>query len=205
MKSISFVSVAAITMLAIVAASGACAEDAAKSDAYAQRMFAGKIGKPKSHACFARVYDAAHLAKHPKQKVRAMTLLVTAEKVPEDEKLNYSFSLGVAFRDRPGKFTSGGSCGHPVASEVSADKLQIGCGVDCDGGGLSIELANHDKSILARLDRIRIWRNDKPDDEEALSLEAGADDGVFRLDRVSLDQCRSLMANDKERSAMLQK
>ena len=133
-----------------------------------------------------------------------MTLLVTAETVPEDKALNYSFRLGLKFRDRQGNFDSSGDCGHPAASEISADKMQLGCGVDCDGGGISVELAHADKSMLIRLERIRIWQNYKPDDE-GLDLSGGADDRVFRLDRAKLDECRSLVTDRKELAAMRHK
>ncbi|WP_213288494.1 hypothetical protein [Bradyrhizobium sp. sGM-13] len=36
----------------------------------------------KTYACFVRRYDANHLAQHPKQKISAMKLLVTAEDAP---------------------------------------------------------------------------------------------------------------------------
>ncbi len=197
-------SMAALALLALVAAGDAeaRAEDAGKDNGFAKRLFAGPVGTDsKSNACFTRHYDTSHLAQHRLQKIRAMTLLITAEVVPEDKLLNYSFRLGLSFRDRPGKFNSSGDCGHPMTSEVSADKLQLGCGVDCDGGGISVELARADKSTLIRLDRIRIWHDNKPDDE-GLDLSGGADDRVFRLDRADLDECRALITDRKELAAM---
>jgi hypothetical protein len=53
-------------------------------------------------------------------------------------------------------------------------KMQFGCGVDCDGGGISIELNKDHKFTLVRLERIRIWRNNKPDDEGSTSQAASA-------------------------------
>lgn len=41
-------------------------------------MYAGAPGN-KAYACFVRRYDAEHLARHPKQKVAAMKLLISAE------------------------------------------------------------------------------------------------------------------------------
>ena len=64
--------------------------DKAKAAAFDGRMFGGPLGA-KTHACFVRRYDAGHLAQHPKQKVSAMKLLVTAEEAPEDKVINYSF------------------------------------------------------------------------------------------------------------------
>jgi len=159
-------SIAAIAALAMLAAgvSGARAEDNAKLDQYAQRLFAGKIAaKGKSYACFTRRYDVAHLAKHPEQKVTVMRLLVSAETLPEDKQLNYSFQLAIEYRDRKGKFETSGSCGHPSALEQSRDKMHLGCGVDCDGGGISIEMANDDKSTLISIDRVAVWDNTKPE------------------------------------------
>ena len=204
-------SVAAFAVLLALIGYGAPARaaDDAKgehgSDAYAKRLFAGNFAKhDKSYACFVRHYDAAHLAKHPLQKVSVMKLLVTAERDPEEKTLGYSFRLGVNFRQRPGNFDSSGSCGHPMPSEAAADKLHLGCGVDCDGGGITAELANGDKSAFVRLDSIRIWRNNKPE-EEGLELSGGADDRVFRLDRVKLNECKSLVADRKELAAMRHK
>lgn len=215
MKRFSWANVAVITMLSVTSAmvtGTARAEDApseaptaAQSESFTKRLFAGKVTKKKSYACFVRRYDAAHLAAHSLQKVNGMKLLVTAEKDPEAETLQHSFRLGVSFRHRRGHFDSSGGCGSPMSSQVSADKLQIGCGVDCDGGGVSIEMAKTDNAVLVRLDRVRIWQNNKPDEEDALALEGGADDRVFRLDRADLEDCRALVADRKELAAMRHK
>ena len=66
-------------------------------------MFGGPLSQ-KTYACFVRRYDASHLAQHPKQKVSAMKLLVTAEDAPEDKTVNYSFRLGFKYRHRAGNF-----------------------------------------------------------------------------------------------------
>src|SRR5262245_40734402 len=202
---------AAIAVATLVAAGvtilagGSPARAAESEDGFASRLFAGNLGKEaKSYACFVRVYDAAHLKQHPLQKVGAMKLLLTAERMPEDEALNYSFRLGVSFRHRPGDFDSSGDCGHVKTSESEQGKTQLGCSVDCEGGGITVELARDDKSTLVRLDSIRIWRNNKPD-EDGFPLSGGADDRVFRLDRASLDRCRSLVTDRQELAAMRRK
>lgn len=200
--------VAAVTLITAavttLAAGGSPAAEESENS-FASRLLAGNLDKEaKSYACFVRVYDAAHLKQHPLQKVGAMKLLLTAEQVPEDEALNYSFRLGVSFRHRPGDFDSSGDCGHIKASESEQGKTQLGCSVDCDGGGITVELVRDDKSTLVRLDSIRIWRNNKPD-EDGFPLSGGADDRVFRLDRASLDKCRSLVTDRQELAAMRRK
>src|SRR6476620_3205792 len=122
MKTLWFVAVAAC-----IAGANACyaqeAVDKAKAATFDNRMFAGPLGQ-KTYACFVRRYDAGHLAQHPKQKVSAMKLLVTAEIPPEENTTNYSFRLGVQYRHRPGKFDSSGSCGHVVA-EDRGDEIRL--------------------------------------------------------------------------------
>ena len=105
-----------------------------------------------NYACFVPSYDAAHLAAHPKQKVSAMKLLVTAEKIPEDAKLNHAFDLGVKYRTRKGDFNSSGECGHVKI----ARRRQQGadCSVDCDGGGFS-GLAVDEQHVCAAAARTR--------------------------------------------------
>ncbi len=132
----------------LAAATGFAGNPAVADDspdiAFAKRMFAGSAPQPKGYACFVRRYDAAHMAQHPLQKVTVMKLLVTAEMVPDDKVLEYSFRLGVNFRDRPGDFDSSGDCGHAAAAKVPDDAetvmpagVDISCGVDCDGGGVT--------------------------------------------------------------------
>jgi hypothetical protein len=71
--------------------------DKAKATAFDAQMFGGPLSH-KTYACFVRRYDANHLARHPKQKVSAMKLLVTSEDAPEDKTVNYSFRLGFKYR-----------------------------------------------------------------------------------------------------------
>lgn len=193
--------------LGAAAAEEAAGPDAAAKQAFAGRLFAGKIADKKSYACFVRRYDAAHLARHPLQKVTGMRLLVDSEPGAEGDGRGYNFRMGVTFRDKSGRFESGGSCGVHFDDD-KAGTLMLGCGVDCDGGGIGVEMAKGDKddAVLLKLERVRIWKpDDTSDDDDFQSLSAGADDGTFRLDRVALDECRSLVSDKDERSAMFGK
>jgi hypothetical protein len=208
----SSAAVAAFTMIAALGADSLAARaqnddkvDPKQDADYAKQIFAGNVATPKAYACFVRHYDAEHLAQHPLQKVSVMKLLVTAEKVPEDVALNYSFRLGVNFKQRAGDFDSSGDCGHIHASETPTGSVQLGCGVDCDGGGINATLSPDKKSIVVRLERIRIWRANKLDEEAGLSLQGGADDRIFRLDRTNLNDCASLADDRKELAAMRHK
>jgi hypothetical protein len=177
--------------------------DKARADAFDVRMFAKVPGK-KAYACFVRRYDPDHLARHRQQKVSAMKLLMTAEIPPEEQTTNYSFRLGLKYRHRSGDFDSSGSCGHIVA-EDTGHEIRFGCGVDCDGGGINVAMSKDDKSAIIRLERVRIWQNGKPDEELHDSLVAGADDKIFRLDRVDNKECASLVTDRKELAALRRK
>ena len=192
-------------------AGAACAQDdvhireatKAEAEAFSERVFAGPPGR-KLHACFVRRYDADHLARRPKQKVAAVKLLMSAEYDNEIRDLRYSFRLGFKYRHRSGDFDSSGSCSHAVF-ENSGNEIRFGCSVDCEGGGIGVALSKDDKSAIVRLARVRVWQSNKPDDDAEESLVAGADDKIFRLDRIDNRECASLVTDRKELAALRHK
>ena len=183
----------------------AVADEQQDETSFAKRVFADNLDKTTEYACFTRHYDAQHMAQHPLQKVSVMKLLVSAERDPEDKKLAYSFRLGVNFRNRPGDFDSSGDCAHLTGDDAAKEKVDFGCGVDCDGGGISINLAKDNASVIVKLESIRIWKGKDYDEDAATSLNAGADDKMFRLDRTNVNDCASLAMNRKELAAMRHK
>ena len=196
---------AAVAALPALAGPAAADEQQDATD-FAQRVFADNLDKPTEYACFSRHYDAEHLAAHPLQKVGAMRLLVSAERDPEDKTLRYSFRLGVNFRNRPGDFDSSGDCAHLTGDDAAKQKVDFGCGVDCDGGGFGIDLAKDNASVLVRLDAaIRIWKGKNYDEDASTALKAGADDKLFHLDRANINDCASLAMDRKELAAMRHK
>ncbi|BBB98029.1 MULTISPECIES: hypothetical protein [Bradyrhizobium] len=177
--------------------------DKAAAAAFDNRMFAGPPGA-KAYACFVRRYDENHLAQHPKQKVSAMKLLGSAEDPPEDKATNYSFRLGVTYRHRSGNFDSSGYCNHAIAAE-SGREIRFECGVDCEGGGITVGVSRDNRSAIARLGRIMVWNRNKPDDDAGEALFAGADDKIFRVDRVDLGECAEPVTDRKELAALRHK
>lgn len=174
-----------------------------ETEAFNARMYAGTPGKT-AYACFVRRYDAEHLTRHPKQKVAAMKLLVSAEIDSEDKQLHNSFRLGFRYRHRSGDFDSSGSCHHVVFTRDGGE-VRLGCGVDCEGGSIGVALAKDDKSAIVRLASVRVWLHNKPDDEAERSLVAGQDDGIFRLDRADNSECAALVTDRKELAALRHK
>jgi len=173
--------------------------DQSRADTFDKKMFMRPPGN-KAFACFMRRYDAEHLARHPKQKAAAMKLLVAAEIAEGETRLSYSFHLGVNFRRRAGDFKSSGYCNHATAKD-DGQEIRFACGVDCEGGGISVALSKDDKSAIVRLERIVLWKNGKPDDKDETEL-AGAGDRIFRLDRVDAQECASLLTDSEEVAAL---
>ena len=103
----------------------------------------GKEGKlaeilaptPGERACFANTYDAAHLKNHPEQKVTAMLFQLQYYKHEPDEyfpqgQRYYYFRVSINLRGTDERLYSSGECSQWEGS--------IFCGVDDDGGGLTI-------------------------------------------------------------------
>jgi hypothetical protein len=176
----------------------------AEADAFTARIYAG-APHDKAYACFVRRYDAEHLARHPKQKVASMKLLISAEINKEDKQLHNSFRLGFRYRHRSGDFDSSGSCGSHVVLRNHDGEVRLGCGVDCEGGGIEVALSKDDKSAIVRLDQVRVWQNNKPDEEAEQSLVAGSDDKIFRLDRTDNSECERLVTDREELAALRRK
>jgi hypothetical protein len=182
------------TCLSLLASAAVAApREEARLANFAKRMFAAKSFDKKTVACFARVYDAAHLAHHPKQTVSGMTMLISAEKLQDDDGLSYAYRLGLNFRNRTGDYASDMDCGHARASETKRGSVNIGCSDGCEGGGIEIALAPDAKAVIVKVDSIAVWPAANPEDQDAqFEFKGGGDDRVFRLERVDTEMCRSL-------------
>ena len=154
-----------------------------------QLLFGRLIGPGKTHACFQRVYDAAHLAQHPQQKLRAMNLLFTGERafgiVP-----SYSLAMAATFRDVAAPFVSSGSCQWtPDAAAAGKSVGAIRCAVAYDGVGLDVAIKDSHAVVVSIPQTARLRGADSPLDED---YRFGADDKVFLLERTALKNCLAL-------------
>jgi hypothetical protein len=198
-----------LTTLPLVAALAAALPFAAHADeigpaeakAFDARVFGGPAGN-KATACFVRRYDASHLAQHPKQKVAAVKLMITAENHAGEE-TSYAYKAGFQLRNRPGNFDGGSSCGHMIADEGTKE-IRFTCDVECGGGGLDIAMSKDNKSAIVHLEVIGVTDRKHPK-RDAVTLEGGADDKVFRVDRVDNAECAELMPGHKEVASLQHK
>lgn len=194
---------AGLSLLASVAVA-APRQDAKLAD-FAQRMFATKSFDQKTSACFVRTYDAAHLARHRRQTVTAMKMLVSAEKLDDDGQLSYSYELGMNFRDRQGDYLSSFECGHARASDQKRGSVDVRChGDGCEGGdGVVVALAPDSKALMVKIDSVSLRNASKPkDSDDYFAFEGSTGNHVFRLERVDLEKCKSLNRDGNEVAAL---
>jgi hypothetical protein len=127
--------------------------------------------------CYARVYDSAHLAKHPDQLITAVELCLH----PGDGGAP-DFTLEIK---RRGDIKALHALG-PCRSGREGSTRGLSCNVESDGGGVYVEFPSPAGDyVLMYLERIRMQEYGKEaDDETGTEVTAGKDDKVFRLDRV---------------------
>lgn len=188
--------------LPVLAVLGIAVETAAADDDFYVKLKALLPPASGAQACYARTYDAKHLAEHPKQKVSAIMLYLryvldaeeeralTGTSTSDPDAFRYDFTLAATFRNRPETVYASGQC---------SSTESIFCGVECDGGGVELEPhpAEHG-ALLVRLDRgsgfIRMTPGCGDELEDAVLLESGADDKVFKLKAAPVAQCAAMQA-----------
>ncbi|HRF09317.1 MAG TPA: hypothetical protein PL193_11855 [Xanthobacteraceae bacterium] len=151
--------------------------------------------------CYGRVYDASHLAKHPKQLVTSLhvfrdldpdqntedTPQTREEVLKNDGEGGVNVSAFVRFKNRKGVFWNGLTC------NKSADGKFVRCGIDCDGG--SFELRTRGKNLHLTNEGFVLIGGCGASEEEyenQLSFLPGADDKTFLLEPLPLAQCAAL-------------
>lgn len=160
---------------------------AVSGTAFAQDSLAKFLPKKEgATACFRRVYDSAHLAKHKDQTVVEMGFRISYV-VARDEDYGegasyYAFQLLAKRKGDERELKADGVC--------SETKGRIFCGVECDGGGLYLK-SRGEKSILldfGESDGI-LMSVGCTEDEGTEVLRPGKDDKSFRLDRLQASHC----------------
>lgn len=140
---------------------------------------------PGRSACYARRYDAAHLRKHPDQKVTALALRIAYRREAPDTanpagQRYYDFTASVTLRGRKALLTSG---------ECALREGAIVCGIECDGGGFGLTKEAQGTLLLdlTRFGRLRLGMS--CDERNHPELEPGRDDKRFRLQAAAAAQC----------------
>lgn len=183
---------ACLSLLALQVGAGVAA---AQSDVV--RIFGRDPGQGPAYACFIRSYTKAHLASHPDQNVTAMMAFVSRQDGPDGY---YATSLQVNFRQLIKPFQVSGSC-----SESSDGKHSLSCGVECDGGSLSVRVKNEQSILVDIPESVRIFDPSASDEFADLPKRArfGSDDKLFRLDRAALSDCVPIIYDEELKAKVI--
>lgn len=196
---------AVVLLCALAFASEARAQTPAPAEdhGFETRIFGHVLAADRAHACFARVYDAAHLARHPQQNVRVMRLLVSGRL--DSGHASMALDFDTKFRAKGIDLQTSGSCGSVRDLARAGEGGSVAhCGVDCDGGSIDIAL-KEENSVLVTIPNGEALSYDDAGVTPKASLlrrRFAADDKVFRLDRAPLTDCLPLAADDDDKRAM---
>jgi len=195
MKGIVKLAALLATLGLALSLSGTAQSGAADENAAYAKLKALLPPGPNAKLCLSRNYDARHMKRHPKQTVTKVvlylryvplsdadaTLVSTENGGTEKRAFRYDFTLAATVKGK-GTYYAAGDC---------ASAEGIGCGVDCDGGGIEIEPLAGKESVLMRLERIRMTPGCEGEGSE-VDLEGGEDDKVFKLGAAPLSVCKKV-------------
>jgi hypothetical protein len=152
-------------------------------------------------ACFGRVYDAAHLKAHPKQKVARIFFLYGHDPVsrPNEEPManadtSYNGFLTTTVRGAKTPQWAGGWCNHESEDGKSGP---IRCGMDCDRTMASLKLDDKGRLILTDVSSdlyLDAGSQDELGEDEYDRQALGSEDDNFRLDPMPAATCQAEFA-----------
>lgn len=152
-------------------------------------------------ACFGRVYDAAHLKAHPKQKVARIFFLYGHDPVsrPNEESTanadtSYNGFLTTTVRGAKTPQWAGGWCSHESEDGKSGP---IRCGMDCDRTMASLKLDDKGRLILTDVSSdlyLDAGSEDELGEAEYDRQALGSEDDNFRLDPMPAATCKAEFA-----------
>jgi len=166
-----------------------------------------------STACFTRVYDAAHLRAHPKQKTAAITVWMKYENFGGTPPVTgLAISLAVKQQGDPAAMYSQGGCDYQkTANRDTSDHVLIKtypkeAGFICmqsarpdvfaavsaeEGGYLILDRGKGRDTLMVYLGDILIMVK-RANRGKPIDMEFGADDRVFLLRRTDMKDCAAV-------------
>lgn len=144
--------------------------------------------------CYGRDYSALHLAQHPDQTVRNISLLVLPEKQTSGQP--FSFVIGARFRGSVAEAYAFGTCGW--SSDENDPPGVLRCAAECGGQTFSIRANEAGRALLV------LGGEGQPGSIEfnstcgaepgAIELKSGIDDQMFALVERPSSECSDLLA-----------
>lgn len=171
---------------------GATPVHARGSSAFVTQLLGQSPGPGKTFACFARRYPDAHLASHAAQNVAGMEILVTNY---GGHQPTYQLRMGFNFKGRTEQLTTVAECG-------SRDPAGPNGAATCAGptdGETKLHLEGRNALLVTLPSGIHLWKPGPPDPKHTVNDAFGADDRLFRLDRLPTSRCIDQAFEDEKR------
>ncbi|MCB1535612.1 MAG: hypothetical protein KDJ44_13010 [Rhodoblastus sp.] len=165
-----------LTLAGCLAASSACAAD---WDQFLQAGFGVAASKDGS-VCYARVYDAGHLAANKAQRIRDVAIKLTLRTENGERRLDHNLVTHLVGSRQ--KYWSGGQCGDYRG-------LVARCFVEGDGGAADFTLDSDGKTLTARFNDFHIWRPQDAADESSVTIDKSPSDKVAKLTKAPMSAC----------------
>lgn len=164
----------------------ALAAPALASDPGAEKLFGRDPGERAAYACFSKSFDADWLKAHPEQNVAKLMVLVSRR--TSEGTVWHDGNLEIRFRDSAATYHVTAGCG--------GEDGNLGCGVDCDGGGYRMTAATKDELSVTFDGYLRYYDiSDTPTGEKTSGFKA--DDKNLVVQRTDLRDCLPLIADDE--------
>ena len=166
-----------------------------------------------SAACFTRLYDAAHLQAHPKQKTTAMTVWMKYENIGGDPPIMaLAIALAVKQRGDPAAMYSQGGCDYQkTGNRDTSDNVLIKtypkeAGFICmqsarpdvfnavsaqEGGDVILDRGKAPDTLMVYLDDSLIMVK-RANRGKLIGMKFGPDDRVFMLRRIDIKACAAV-------------
>ena len=154
--------------------------------------------------------NGAYSARYKRHRVKGLVLQLEYERTPPlpDSKnyagydRRYDFLLSARLAERKGLLYAAGECrwlGHDFQSADGALKIghtdtALYCGIDCDGGGMTLERIKDKDALRLRIEAKHELRMTRPCDEQDKSVTFAARDAAKNFSLASADHavCRPL-------------
>lgn len=145
------------------------------------------LAGPPASGCYERVYDAAHLAAHPTQKVVAMRLLLSGQRTGGEGRGVLPASLFVQLRGVKSPATEG----YALHGYCDDSQPVLRCRPEWNAGTWRIESA--DDGVIVRNGNVTLNPANYDAEEVApgaVRVPAKPDDSSWKLQRTSAENCR---------------
>jgi hypothetical protein len=163
---------------------------------FMKTLFGDEAPKVRARACFARLYDAAHLKAHPHQKVVEIRIsvhykpVVKAATAEASAGSHWGYAIHTRLRDGKQKtFLDDGSCSAGAVSkdEPRGPSFKVRCNAACDAGD-DLYVDNDGKKALLS-NKLDLVHPDLDGPGADPRQQAKLDDSVFRIYRASDAEC----------------